>query len=278
MSYTDVIYERIGPVAHVTLNRPEKLNALSVALLEELEDACAQAKADDQVRVVVIKGAGRAFSAGYDLSEVTHWYEQMNVDEMRDRRASYPERYFRILWDMPKAVIAQVHGYCLAGGGDLACMCDITIASEDAVFGEPPARYVGMPSTFVWPYVLGRKKTLELCFTGKNMDAHEALQWGMVNKVVPRDRLEAEVDTIAYTIARVPPLTIKYSKMATNRCFELMGFRTASTYAAELGAIMHMTPTPEHNQFFQMVREKGLKAALEWRDSRSRATQEGPGR
>ncbi len=273
MDYTEIIYEKRGPIAYLTLNRPEKMNALNMApggLLEQWEDALNGAKTDKAIRIVIIKGAGRCFSAGYDINitpeDMAAW---TNLSEdMYDMVAAHVNRYIRCLWEHPKVIIAQVHGFCLAGGNDMAAFCDITIASEDAVFGYPAVRYGVMPTTFIWPYTIGMKKSRELSYTGNMMPAQEAYNFGLVNKVVPRDKLEEEVEKMADAIIKVPAMSVKLSKVSINNMFEIMGFRQGIQQSRELDLHVMTSPSPEMTEFFKIVGERGLKAALEWRDAK----------
>ena len=271
MAYQYIIYEKNGPMATITLNRPEKMNALSTqpgGILAEWEDACNDAKQDTTLRVVIIKGAGRCFSAGYDIDGPGS-FVGAPVDENRyDYMADHVNRYFRVLWEHPKVFIAQVHGFCLAGGGDMAAFCDLTVASEDAVFGYPAVRYGVMPTTFVWPFLIGMKKTRELAYTGNMMSAQEALNFGLVNKVVPRDHLEDEVYKLAEAIVKVPAMSVRLSKVSINNMFEIMGIRQAVQQSRELDLHVMSSPSPEMREFFAIVREQGLKAALAWRDAK----------
>jgi enoyl-CoA hydratase/carnithine racemase len=271
MTYNDIIYEKKGPIAYITLNRPEKMNALSTlpgGLLEQWEDACTDAKDDKEIRVVVVKGAGRCFSAGYDIGKSSEWVGAPVDEERYDYMAEHVNRYFRVLWEHPKVFIAQVHGFCLAGAGDMAAFCDLTVASEDASFGYPAVRYGVLPTTFVWPFMIGMKKTRELAYTGNMMSAQEALTYGLVNKVVPKEKLEEEVDKLAEAIVKVPAMTVKLSKVSINNMFEIMGIRQAIQQSRELDLHVMSSAPPELREFFTIMTEKGLKAALEWRDAK----------
>ncbi len=270
MAYQSIIYEKEGAVAYITLNRPEKMNALSTqagGLLEEWEDACNDAKKDAEIRVVIIKGAGRCFSAGYDLVASSGLIGS-SVEQMYDQVADHVDRYVRVLWENPKIFIAQVHGYCLAGGGDMAAFCDITIAADDALFGYPAVRYGVLPTTFIWPYLIGMKKTMELSLTGNMISAQEAYTCGLVNKVVPMDQLDEEVDKFAQTIIMTPAFQNKLLKQSVHNIYELMGFRQAIQQSRELDIHLFSSPPPELAEFFKIVQEKGLKPALEWRDAK----------
>ena len=271
MTYKDIIYEKKGSIAHITLNRPEKMNALDTqpgGLLEEWEDACNDAKEDKAIRVVIIKGASRCFSAGYDIGGPGDFVGAPVDEERYDFMAAHINRYFRVLWENAKVFIAQVHGFCLAGAGDMACFCDLTVASEDAVFGYPAVRYGVLPTTFIWPFIIGMKKSRELAYTGNMMSAQEALNFGLVNKVVPKDKLEDEVQKLANAIIKVPAMTVKMSKVSINNMYEIMGIRQAIQQNRELDLHVMSSPPPELKEFFAIAEEKGLKAALEWRDAK----------
>ena len=271
MSYSHIQYEKDGQIATVTLDRPEKMNALSLGpgeLLEEWADACADASADSDIRVVIIKGAGRCFSAGYDIGADFEQLGQPVDDDFYQFMADHVDRYFKVLWESPKVFIAQVHGFCLAGGGDMAAFCDLTIASDDAVFGYPAVRYGVLPTTFVWPYLIGMKKTRELAYTGNMMDAQDALNHGLVNKVVPRDQLDDAVAELAATICEVPALTVRLTKQSVNNMFEIMGIRQAVQQSRELDLHVMSSPPEEMREFFSIAQSDGLTAALAWRDAR----------
>jgi enoyl-CoA hydratase len=261
-----VLYEVRGPAAWITLNRPEKLNAINKDVLDGLHAAIDRAAADDEVKVVVLTGAGRAFSAGYDLSaEAAHadipaheWHEVLAADIDATMR----------VWALEKPTIAAVRGYCLAGGCELAMACDMIIAGEGASFGEPEIRYGSGPVTLLMPYVLGQKKTNELLFTGDVIDAAAALQAGMVNRVVADDAVESEVEGLVIKIAPTPLPVLRLTKIALVRAYEAMGLRQAVGTNLDLSAMLNAADTPEQREFMDIVKSQGLKAALAWRDSR----------
>jgi enoyl-CoA hydratase len=268
VAYGNVIYEKRDKIARIILNRPEKLNAISDALRSDLEAACAEVESDRDVSVLIIKGAGRAFCAGYDIgpagdalnAELTH-----TVSTDRERLLRSGERWLS-LWSMPKPTIAQVHGYCLAGGNEIAGICDLVIAAEDAIFGQPNGRRLGIaPTLGLWPLLIGMRRTKELLFTGDSITGKAAAQIGMINKAVPADELEEETESLAARIALTPLDYLAVEKAATNRYFELMGIRTAVAAGAEYDTLYHATPAAK--EFFNLVQEQGLKAALDWRDS-----------
>jgi enoyl-CoA hydratase len=263
---TVVLYERRGPAAWITLNRPDKLNALSFELVREFREAIRRAAEDDEAKVVVVTGAGRAFSAGFDMTEEA------------EARIEGAEQWRRVLeddvaltlelWSLPKPTIAAVRGWCLAGACELAMACDLVVAAEDARFGEPEIRYGSGPVTLLMPFLLGQKKTNELLFTGDAVDAHEAERIGLVNRVVPGDELDAAVGELVRKIAPTPLPVLRLTKLALLRAYEAMGLRSAVLSNLDLSAILNAADTPEQRQFDEIVAAQGLKAALAWRDSR----------
>ncbi|HET8979879.1 MAG TPA: enoyl-CoA hydratase/isomerase family protein [Solirubrobacteraceae bacterium] len=261
-----VLYETRGPAAWLTLNRPAKLNALSVELVGALRAALARAESDDAVKVVVLTGAGRAFSAGYDLSEeadsevpgADRWHALLDADVELAMR----------IWALRKPTIAAVHGWCLAGGCELAMACDMIVAARDARFGEPEIRYGSGPVALLMPFVIGQKKTNELLFTGDAIDAGEAHRLGLVNRVVDLDELEEAVSQLVAKIAPTPLPVLRLTKLALTRAYEAMGLRQAVHANLDLSAILNAADTPEQREFDRIVAESGLKAALAWRDGR----------
>ena len=265
MNYETILYETVEErIRRLTLNRPEKLNAMSPQLLSEFDAALDAFEADDGASVLVIRGAGRAFCAGYDLAAPVGSGGRFTVTEDRWWLRKLVARWQR-LWNLAKPTIAQIHGYCLAGGTELAGHCDIAFASEDAQFGHPAGRTLGViPTLSMWPYLLGMRKTKEYLFTGDSMSAHEAAEWGLVNRVVPKDRLEEETLAYARRVAKVPAELLTLHKAATNRFFEHMGIYAAEQSAAEFDAIAHQTTTAKDEM--KRMRELGLKRALDSRD------------
>jgi enoyl-CoA hydratase len=245
----------------LTLNRPAKLNAIDHALREALTAAIEEAGADEAVRVVVIEGAGRAFCAGYDLSEEAprtawEWRELLALDVAATLA----------VWRCGKPVIAAVHGYCLAGGLELAMACDLVVAADDAQLGEPEIRFGSAPVTLLMPFLIGQKKTRELLLTGDLIDVAEAHRIGLVNRVVPRDDLAAEVDALAGKLARVEPDVMAPTKLMLNRAMEAAGLLQAVDMGLDLQSFVNMSETSR--AFDAIVRAEGLKAALAWRDRR----------
>lgn len=245
----------------LVLNRPGKLNAISRDLREALVDALREAEADERVRVIAIAGAGRAFCSGYDLAEgqpADAWgWRELLAEDVAATMA---------IWRCPKPVIAQVHGYALAGGLELAMACDLIVAAEDARLGEPEIRFGSAPVTLLMPFLVGQKKTRELLMTGDLIDGREAERIGLVNRVVAADRLADEVDALADRLARVPPDVMAPTKLMLNRAMEAAGFAAAVEMGLDVQSFINMSETSR--AFEEVVRRDGLKAALAWRDAR----------
>lgn len=264
-SYETVVYEQVeNKIFRLTLNRPEKLNALSPKLLGEFDQVLNEFEADREASVLIIRGAGRAFCAGYDLqgtqqpgSGFTVSSDRLNLHKLIDR--------WQRLWAIGKPTIAQVHGYCLAGATELAGHCDLVFASDDAQFGHPAGRSLGiLPTLSMWPVLIGPRKAKEFFFTGDLMSASEALDSQLVNRVYPRDRLEAETLAYARRVALVPLELLALHKAAVNRWLDIQGIRALEQSAADLDCIAHQTEAVKG--WMKASRERGLKEALSERD------------
>jgi enoyl-CoA hydratase len=280
MSYENVLVEVDGAVATVTLNRPEQLNAISPGLRRDLRTALVELNPGDAVRVIRIRGAGRAFSPGYDLTPGTDAYDAGRRSSRRgDSAADLGEsRIARDreglrelvedwlwLWGYRKPVIAQVHGFCLSGGLDLIGACDLVFAAEGTRFGHPAGRGMGIPVTLgMLPVRIGAAATKELLFTGDLIDADEAARLGLVRRVLPADELDARTLAFCHRVALNPLDALTVHKHVTNRWFEIMGLRLAAQEGADFDAIFHETPTLA--EFTRIAGDQGLRAALDWRD------------
>jgi len=264
-SYQTIVYEKVeDKIFRLTLNRPEKLNALSQQLLAEFELALADFEGDNEASVLVIRGAGRAFSAGYDLQGTQQPGSGFSVSTDRVNLQRTVARWQR-LWAVGKPTIAQVHGYCLAGATELAGHCDLVFASEDAQFGHPAGRSLGiLPTLSMWPILMGPRKAKEYFFTGDLMGAREALEWHLINRVYSREQLEAETLAYARRVAMVPLELLALHKAAVNRYLDVLGFRALEQSAADLDCIAHQTEAVKN--WMKASREKGLKEALTERD------------
>jgi enoyl-CoA hydratase len=268
--YHDILYDVSDRIATITINRPQKLNAFTHQTLTELRDALDRAEADEDVRVVLLAGSGeRAFSTGFDISPEAGREGgspfPRSAEETRASLQSSVDLAMRI-WNFPKPTVASIAGYCLAGAHELAQMCDIVVAAENAKFGEPEIRHHSGPPILITPWLVGIHKAKELLLTGDIVDAQEAYRLGLVNRVVPVERLPEEALRMAKRLALVPPLAQRLNKMAINRTFELMGLAGALEQNVSLVAVIHATDVPEWQRFREIQREKGFRAFLEARD------------
>ena len=259
---------------HITLNRPDKLNALSPQLLAELKEALEEAAENTDIAVIVLKSAGPVFSPGYDISEENWIISQFPADypegvNLHQDRLDIHELldYWLALWKYPKPIVARVQGPCLSGAGELIAMSDIVIAGKSARFGHPAARDLGIPPTvFLWPLLIGMRKTKELLYTAKLIDADEAVTLGLVNEAVADKELDDRVLEVARDIALSPVDHLTLLKESANGWYENMGFEASARRAADLDAVFHQSPT--FKDFFKTVKEKGMKVALEIRQKR----------
>ena len=231
MEYQAILYEKKEAIAYITLNRPEELNALSPEMMAELRHVLNDIDGDDAMRVVILTGAGRAFSAGFDISGESANGDGREIYERRpdEWRQSLKENIdtFLLVWNLSKPVIAAINGYALAGACELAQLCDIKIASSEAVLGEPEIRFGTGPPLLITPFSVGLAKAKELLLTGDMIDAHQAERLGMINRVVPPDRLMEEYERTARKLTKIAQVGLKLNKIAVNRALEGMGFLSA---------------------------------------------------
>ncbi len=276
MAHKFILYNVKEGVATITFNRPEKRNAINWPMRKEIVGALKESEANDDVKVVIIKGAGTAFCSGYDISPVPpgkpHLLESPTgvvVSKKLDRLAGMSAMSlladWRTIWDLLKPVIAQVHGYCLAGGWELAAMCDLRIVAEDAQIGSPIQRVIGVGHLHHHPWILGLTKAKEMLLTGHAMSGAEAVEWGWANHAYPKDKLDEEVFALAQRMATIPSEVLMLSKRACNRSMEIMGMQTSIDCMVDLFTLQSLRPGGE--DFFDRSREVGLKAALEERDT-----------
>jgi enoyl-CoA hydratase len=257
-----------GAVALLTLNRPDKLNAINVPVIEALDVALDAAEADDSVRVIVLTGAGRAFSAGFDLDI---GLGEGKPDPAEVRRAL--ENDFRIIlrfWDSPKPTIAAVHRYCLGSALELALACDLTIAAEDCRFGEPEVKFGSGIVALLLPWLAGPKASKYLLLTGDDrVTAAEMQSMGLVNRVVPAASLLDEALALAGRIAANDPQAVRLTKNAINRSLDIGGMRQALLAALEIDIVVETNETAESREFNDILKREGAKAAIAWRARRS---------
>lgn len=252
-------------IATVTLRQPQKLNALTDEMMTELSSALDIVAADGDVRVIILTGEGRAFSAGYDISP-----RPIPRSAVQDWRA-----HFRIgvgamrkIWDCPKPVVAKVRGACVGGGFDLMFACDLTVATEDSFFGEPEVKFGGGSMFMLLPWLVGIRHVNELLLTGDTVDAGRAYELGLINKVVSADRLDSYVAELARGMTLVPSGTLTKNKATIHRVYEIMGVTEAFRVGEDIAALTLSSREGESLEFDRIAAEQGLKSALAWRTAR----------
>jgi enoyl-CoA hydratase len=267
MSYTTIILERLDGIARITLNRPERTNALNQAMLVEIGQALDEIERDTDMRVVIVRGAGTAFSSGFDLKEQME-RRPSGVDQWRPILRRDFDTIMRF-WHCPLPTIAAVRGACLAGASELALACDITIAADDAFFGEPELKFGAGIVSMILPWIVGPKFAKEIIFTGEDrVTAARAREIGMINRVVAATLLDGEAITLARHIAAVDPNLVKETKRAINRAFEAQNMLAALEEALAIDLAIEGAGSPDKVQFMDVARRDGLKAAIAWRDAR----------
>lgn len=286
-TFDDLILDRVGTdgrVGRITLNRPEKLNALSQGLIQQLNEALHDWEADPDIRVIILRGNGRVFSAGYDLTPQrstptvpVRQYKGLDENQRRlvmgirtgMQQVTDVQMYF---WNMAKVTIAQVHGYCLAGGVELAMMADMVVASEDCKIGHPGVRGLGYPRNgAIWPLVIGMRKVKELTYSGDAISGKEAQEIGMINYAWPAADLDQRTIEFADRFAHMSGDHLALLKAATNRWYENMGIYSSIRSSTEMDVLGQFTG--ESYLWQDKTREAmqsggGLKEALDWRDGR----------
>ena len=266
-SYETIRLERSGNLALLTLARPQRLNAINRQMLGELQEALDEVERDDALRVLMVKGAGGNFSSGFDLKEQMEARPsgEQAWREILDRDFAGIMRF----WHLRKPTIAAVEGYCLAGGCELALCCDITIAAEDAIFGEPELKFGAGIVVMMLPFLVGPKRAKEIILTGADrIPAPEAARIGLINRVVPAERLEASALALARHIAVIDPQLVSETKRAINQCFETMGLVEALNAALDIDLAIEGKGSDDKRAFMEIARKDGLRKAIEWRDAR----------
>jgi enoyl-CoA hydratase len=260
-------------IARLLLNRPERLNAISMAMPREIRAAVDWAVANPDIHVIVVEGAGKGFCGGYDLAEsaeamIDHPCQQEKTpwDPMVDYAfMKQNTEDFMSLWRCPKPTIAKVHGHAVAGGSDIALCCDLLVMADDARIGYMPTRVWGCPSTAMWTFRLGPLRAKQLMFTGDTLSGREAADWGLANQAVPLAQLEAETLALAERIAGVPSSHLAMHKMVVNQVMLNMGLEQTQMMANVFDGITRHNP--EGLWFRRYAQQQGFKAAVEWRDS-----------
>ncbi len=274
MDFETILYAVDGPVATITLNRPEQLNTIVPPLPDEVEAAVGQAVADGCVKVIVLRGAGRSFCAGYDFGGgFKAWDDQITTDGEWDAGKDFafatapqfaPTQKLMSVWRAPKPVIAQVHGWCVGGGSDFALCADLVIASEDAQIGTPYSRMWGAYLSGMWIYRLGLTRTKFHALTGRPLSGREAAEVGLINEAVPFSELEARVASLAAELARIPSSQLAAMKLIVNQAYENMGLASTQTLGPILDGLMRNTP--EARAWIERAGEDGVRAVVEERD------------
>lgn len=267
MSFQTIRLDHADRIATLVLNRPERLNAMNRLMLAEINQACDEVEADAGTRVLVVTGAGSAFSSGFDLKEqmeasptgVPQWRRVLDDDFNATMR----------FWSQSKPTIAAVQGHCLAGAFELAMACDITIAAENALFGEPELKFGAGIVTMIMPWLTGPKQTKEIIFNGlDNVSAVEALRMGLINRVVPNGEHLPSALAMARHLATIDPELMRDTKKAVNRTYEQMGLNEALQTALDIDLQIESHGSPDKKQFMAVARRDGLRAAFAWRDAR----------
>ena len=269
-----LLYDVAGPVATITLNRPDRLNTIVPPMPDEFEAAIERATLDPGVKVIVLRGAGRAFCAGYDFAGgFHHWDEALTTDGRWDPGKDFalaaspygPTQKFMSMWRTPKPVIAQVHGWCVGGGSDMALCADLIIAAEDAQIGTPYSRVWGCYLSGMWLYRLGLTKAKEHALTGKPLSGREAADVELINEAVPFETLESTVAQRAERLAQIPSSQLAAMKLIVNQAYENMGLRATQTLGPILDGLMRNTPAGL--DFVERSSADGVHAATERRDA-----------
>jgi enoyl-CoA hydratase/carnithine racemase len=261
-----VLYDVDGKVGIIILNRPEKLNAISAELQQQLQDAFARADDDPATNVVLLRAAGRSFCAGYDIGAKEPGADDWRTDPVRAHAHLKPQLDFEMTpWAMTKPVIAAVQGHVMGGGCELVMLCDLTIAADNAQFGEPEVRFSAVGPAIVMPMIIGYKKARELLYFGDTIDAATALSLGMVNRVVPLAELTAASLAWAKRLTLISPEALYAAKRAVNRTADAAGFRTALYAGLDVVGPLYATPTEFGARFREIAAAEGVPAAVRWR-------------
>jgi len=274
MDFETLLYGTEGPIATITLNRPERLNTIVPPMPLEFEQAIRESTGDASVKVIIVRGAGRSFCAGYDFGDgFGHWDDDLATDGKWDpgkdfawaaSRLESPTQRFMSMWHTPKPVIVQVHGWCVGGGSDTALCGDLVIASEDARIGTPYSRMWGSYLSGMWLYRLGLTKAKEYALTGKPLSGREAADVGLINEAVPFDMLEATVRERAEQLATIPASQLAAMKMIVNQAYENMGLAGTQTLGPILDGLMRNTP--DALSFIERADREGVGAVVAERD------------
>lgn len=266
MTYNTLAVEIADRIAILTFNRPKVLNAFDAELVAETRAALAMLETNDAVSAIVVRGAGRAFSAGFDLKAGAATAGQRDLAQWRAMLEADFD-FIMGFWYCPKPTIAAVHGHCIGGAFELSLACDVTVAARSTKFGAPEVKFGSGAVALLLPWVAGPKAAKELLLTGDDqLSAERALALGIVNHVVADGEEMKHALTIARAMAVAAPNAVRLTKLAINRSFDAMGLRNALVTALELDIFIEASGGSQRAEFDRIRREQGLKAALEWRN------------
>ena len=269
MDLSSITYSVVGRIATITLNRPERLNAIDRGMPGEIRTAVEAANDDPDVHVIVLTGAGRSFCAGYDLKEFAeagHGTQPVVWDPIKDYRVMKRNTDdFMSLFRSLKPTICKIRGHAVAGGSDIALCCDLVVMADDARIGYMPARVWGCPTTAMWAYRLGFERAKRMLLTGDTIDGRKAAEWGLVLEAVPAAELDDRVAELAERIAGVPTNQLAMQKLMINQAFDSMGLAGTQILATLFDGITRHSP--EGRWFQELARVRGFHEAVEWRDS-----------
>ena len=272
MTFTSIHYQCADRVATITLNRPERLNAIDAAMPGEIRRAVEQANDDDGVHVIVVTGAGRSFCAGYDLIAYAQTagsnagVQPMPWDPTVDfKMMNRNTQCFMSLWRSYKPTVAKVRGHAVAGGSDIALCCDLVVMAETAQIGYPPARVWGCPSTGMWVYRVGAERAKRMLLTGDLVDGREAAAMGLISQAVPEGELDQRVDELAQRMASVPRNQLMMNKLMVNQAYDNMGLASTQMFATFFDGVARHSP--EGRWFKARAEQVGFKQAVQERDS-----------
>jgi enoyl-CoA hydratase len=272
--YQTILYDTAAAIATITLNRPQQLNTIVPPMPEEVERAVAEATLDEHVKVIVVRGAGRAFCAGYDFGDgFRHWDEAITTDGRWDPGKDFvaatapqlaPTQKLMSVWRTSKPVIAQVHGWCVGGGSDFALCADLVVASDDAVIGTPYSRMWGAYLSGMWIYRLGLARAKYHALTGRPLSGREAAEVQLINEAVPFAELESRVAALAAELTAIPSSQLAAMKLVVNHAYETMGLSSTQTLGPILDGLMRNTP--DALRFIDAAEREGVRAAVTGRD------------
>jgi enoyl-CoA hydratase len=269
MGFETIEVVKADGIAWLTFSRPQVLNAFDPVLIDETNQAMSELVDDDSVGAIIVRGAGRAFSAGFDIKASANAGDRTPADWRRVLEADFD--FIMKFWDCPKPTIAAVNGYCVGGAFELMLACDLTIAGESSRFGEPEVRFGSGIVALLLPWIAGPKAAKEILLTGQDrLEAPRVRELGIVNHVVPDDEVMNKAEAIARDMLAAAPTSVRMTKRAINRTYEIMGMRQALLQALETDILIEAAGGPERAEFNRIRSAQGLKAALAWRDARFR--------